>query len=152
MAMFPALLNDGLFNDLFNDPFFAGVDTGTRAGANHAMSTALMSADVRETDKAYDVDIDMPGFKKDDINLELQNGYLTVSAHRDGSHDEKDKEGKWLRRERYAGSVSRSFYVGDDVKEGDIKASYKDGTLCVQIPKPETKPQVEAKHTIAIEG
>ena len=90
MAMFPSRLNDDLCRDLFDDPFFTAAPAAALPSA--PSSTALMSADVRETDKAYDVDLDMPGFKKDDINVELQNGYLTVSAHRDSSHDEKDKE------------------------------------------------------------
>ena len=94
----------------------------------------------------------MPGFKKDDISLDLQNGYLTVSAHRNSSHEDKDDSGRWLRRERYAGSCSRSFYVGEDVKDSDIHASYKDGTLCLEMPKPEAQQQVETKHQIAIEG
>ena len=98
------------------------------------------------------VDIDMPGFKKDDIALELQNGYLTVSAHRDSTHDDKAEDGKWLRRERYVGSCSRSFYVGEDMKDSDIHASYKDGTLCLELPKPQAQQQVETKHRIAIEG
>ena len=94
----------------------------------------------------------MPGFKKDDISLDLQNGYLTVSAHRNSSHEDKDDNGRWLRRERYAGSCSRSFYVGEDVKDSDIHASYKDGTLCLEMPKPKAQQQVETKHQIAIEG
>lgn len=116
------------------------------------MSMGMMSTDVRESDKGYMVDIDMPGFKKEDISLELQNGYLTVSAHRDSSHDDKAEDGKWLRRERYVGSCSRSFYVGEDMKDSDIHASYKDGTLCLELPKPQAQQQVETKHRIAIEG
>ena len=87
------------------------------AACDPNMSAGMMSTDVRETDKGYMVDIDMPGFKKDDISLDLQNGYLTVSAHRNSSHEDKDDNGRWLRRERYAGSCSRSFYVGEDVKD-----------------------------------
>lgn len=167
MAMFPTLMNDTMFSDLFDDPFFEG-----RRNTDNAMSAAMpanmMTTDVRETDKGYDVDIDMPGFKKDDINLELNNGYLTVSASRSSEHEDKDPaaegkdsdeqcacafdSGKWLRRERYMGSCYRSFYVGDDVKESDIHASYQNGTLCVQVPKMQAQPQVEAKHRIAIEG
>ena len=152
MAMFPALMNDTMFSDLFNDPFFEGWRNMDRAACDANMSTGMMSTDVRETDKGYMVDIDMPGFKKDDISLDLQNGYLTVSAHRDSSHEDKDDNGRWLRRERYAGSCSRSFYVGEDVKDSDIHASYKDGTLCLETPKPEAQQQVETKHQIAIEG
>ena len=153
MAMFPALMNDTMFSNLFDDPFFEGWRNMDRAAAcDPNMSAGMMSTDVRETDKGYMVDIDMPGFKKDDISLDLQNGYLTVSAHRNSSHEDKDDNGRWLRRERYAGSCSRSFYVGEDVKESDIHASYRNGTLCIQVPKMQAQPQVETKHQIAIEG
>lgn len=153
MAMFPALMNDTMFSNLFDDPFFEGWRNMDRAAAcDPNMSAGMMSTDVRETDKGYMVDIDMPGFKKDDISLDLQNGYLTVSAHRNSSHEDKDDNGRWLRRERYAGSCSRSFYVGEDVKESDIHASYRNGTLCIQVPKMQARPQVESKHQIAIEG
>ena len=172
MAMFPALMNDTMFSDLFDDPFFEGwrnMDNQVAA----AMPANMMNTDVRETAKGYDVDIDMPGFKKDDIKLELNNGYLTVSASRSSEHEDKAPEaanasasenssnqcacgtnesGRWLRRERYMGSCSRSFYVGEDVKESDIHASYNNGTLCIQVPKMQAQPQVEAKHQIAIEG
>ena len=130
MAMFPALMNDTMFSDLFDDPFFEGWRNMDRAAAcDPNMSAGMMSTDVRETDKGYMVDIDMPGFKKDDISLDLQNGSLTLSAHRNSSHEDKDDNGRWLRRERYAGSCSRSFYGGEDVKDSDIHASSKDGTL-----------------------
>ena len=153
MAMFPALMNDTMFSDLFDDPFFEGWRNMENVGTRESnMSMGMMSTDVRETDKGYMVDIDMPGFKKEDISLELQNGYLTVSAHRDSSHDDKAEDGKWLRRERYVGSCSRSFYVGEDMKDSDIHASYKDGTLCLELPKPQAQQQVETKHRIAIEG
>ena len=167
MAMFPALMNDTMFSDLFDDPFFEGW-RNTDNTMSAVMPANMMTTDVRETDKGYDVDIDMPGFKKEDINLELNNGYLTVSASRCSEHEDKaptaedeasdskcacaSDSGKWLRRERYAGSCSRSFYVGEDVKDSDIHASYKDGTLCLEMPKPEAQQQVETKHQIAIEG
>ena len=153
MAMFPALMNDTMFSDLFDDPFFEGWRNMENVGTRESnMSMGMMSTDVRESDKGYMVDIDMPGFKKEDISLELQNGYLTVSAHRDSSHDDKAEDGKWLRRERYVGSCSRSFYVGEDMKDSDSHASYKDGTLCLELPKPQAQQQVETKHRIAIEG
>ena len=101
MAMFPALMNDTMFSDLFDDPFFEGWRNMDRAAAcDPNMSAGMMSTDVRETDKGYMVDIDMPGFKKDDISLDLQNGYLTVSAHRNSSHEDKDDNGRWLLRWR----------------------------------------------------
>ncbi|MDF7641417.1 Hsp20/alpha crystallin family protein [Bifidobacterium sp. ESL0784] len=151
MAMFPALMHDA-FSDMFDDPFFTGWgDSSSRMG-NPISSTNMMKTDVRETDKAYDVSIDMPGFNKDDISLELHDGYLTVSAKRDENHGEKNDEGKWLRRERYVGTCSRSFYVGDEVKDSDVHANYKDGTLSLEIAKVQPQPKVEAKHQIAIEG
>ena len=131
MAMFPALMNDTMFSDLFDDPFFEGW-RNTDNTMSAVMPANMMTTDVRETDKGYDVDIDMPGFKKEDINLELNNGYLTVSASRCSEHEDKapaaedeasdskcacaSDSGKWLRRERYMGSCSRSFYVGEDVR------------------------------------
>jgi HSP20 family protein len=149
MAMFPALMHDA-FSDMFDDPFFAGWgDSGNRM-SSPIVSSNMMKTDVRETADAYDVSIDMPGFKKDDISLELHDGYLTVSAKRDENHDRKDDEGRWLRRERYAGTCSRSFYVGDQVKESDVHAGYKDGTLSLEIAKVQPQPKVEAKHQIAI--
>ncbi|KAB5607125.1 Hsp20/alpha crystallin family protein [Bifidobacterium jacchi] len=151
MAMFPALMNDTMFSDLFDDPFFQGWRSSDN-GSSAVMPANMMSTDVRETANGYDVDIDMPGFDKNDINLELNNGYLTVSAHKDEDSGDKDKDGKWLRRERYVGTCSRSFYVGDDVKESDIHASYKNGTLCIAVPKTQPAAQVESKHQIAIEG
>ena len=108
MAMFSALMNDTMFSDLFDDPFFAGWCEAANNAADRMPAQAMMSTDVKETDHDYDVEIDMPGFKKDDINLELSNGYLTVFAHRDGSHEDKGEDGKWLRRERYAAPPGRS--------------------------------------------
>ncbi len=149
MAMFPALMNDTMFADLFDDPFFSG---WRNANAEAVAPTSMMNTDVRETDDAYEVAIDMPGFNKDDIALELKDGYLTVSAHKDEKRDDKDKSGKWLRRERYVGSCSRSFYVGDQVKESDVHASYKDGTLSLEVAKIQPKAKVESGRRIAIEG
>ena len=147
MAMFPALMNDTMFSDLFDDPFFEGWRNMENVGTRESnMSMGMMSTDVRESDKGYMVDIDMPGFKKEDISLELQNGYLTVSAHRDSSHDDKAEDGKWLRRERYVGSCSRSFYVGEDMKDSDIHASYKDGVLTVSVPTEAKKEQETPKY------
>ena len=155
MAMFPALLNDSIFSDLFDDPFFNGF-RGLRSGATsdtdgHVAMTNLMSTDVKEHDKDYEVAIDLPGFAKDDINVELSKGYLTVSAHRDEKHDDKDQSGKWLRRERYTGTCSRSFYVGNGVKDSDIHAKFQDGTLHLQLPKVDAA-QVENASKIEIEG
>lgn len=110
-----------------------------------------MKTDVRETDSGYEVDIDLPGFKKDEIDVQLDNGYLSISAAKGLDKEEKDKEGKYIRKERYAGSMSRSFYVGDAITEDDIKAKYESGILRLSIPKKEAK-QVETTKRIAIEG
>ena len=112
----------------------------------------LGKTDVRETDNGYEVDIDLPGFKKDEIQAQLENGYLTISASKGLDKDQKDKEGRYIRQERYAGAMSRSFYVGDDVTQEDIKAKYENGILKLSIPKKEAKPAVEQKKHIAIEG
>ena len=111
----------------------------------------VMKTDVKETDAGYEVDIDLPGFKKDEISAKLDDGYLTISASKGLDKDEKNKEGKYIRKERYAGAMSRSFYVGGDVTEEDIKAKYEDGILRLSIPKKEAK-AVENKKYIAIEG
>ena len=96
--------------------------------------------------------MDLPGFRKDEIKASLENGYLTISAAKGLDKDEKDKEGKYIRQERYAGAMSRSFYVGKDVTQEDIKAKYEDGILKLTIPKKEKKPVVEQDNHIAIEG
>ena len=110
-----------------------------------------MKTDIREHDAGYELDIDLPGFKKDEIKVELENGYLTISATKGANNDEQDKKGKYIRRERYAGTMQRSFYVGDDVTQEDIKAKFENGILRLSIPKKDAK-AVETKKTIAIEG
>ncbi len=111
----------------------------------------MMKTDVHEHDTGYEIDIDLPGFKKDEIQLSLENGYLIVDAAKGLDKDEKDKKGKLIRQERYAGSMQRSFYVGEEVTEEDIKAKYEDGVLKLSVPKKET-PKVPEKKTILIEG
>ena len=115
------------------------------------LTKLCMKSDVKETDAGYEVDFDLPGFKKDEISAKLDDGYLTISASKGLDKDEKNKEGKYIRKERYAGAMSRSFYVGGDVTEEDIKAKYEDGILRLSIPKKEAK-AVENKKYIAIEG
>ena len=145
--LMPSIFGENLFNDDWMDFGFPEVDKalyGKHAG--HVMKT-----DVKETDAGYEVDIDLPGFKKDEISAKLDDGYLTISASKGLDKDEKNKEGKYIRKERYAGAMSRSFYVGGDVTEEDIKAKYEDGILRLSIPKKEVK-AVENKKYIAIEG
>ena len=145
--LMPSIFGENLFNDDWMDFGFPEVDKalyGKHAG--HVMKT-----DVKETDAGYEVDIDLPGFKKDEISAKLDDGYLTISASKGLDKDEKNKEGKYIRKERYAGAMSRSFYVGGDVTEEDINAKYEDGILRLSIPKKEAK-AVENKKYIAIEG
>ena len=111
-----------------------------------------MRTDIKDTDGGYEVTMNLPGVKKEDVKAELKDGYLTISASSNNSRDEKDDNGRYIRRERYSGSCSRSFYVGDEVTEADIKAKFENGTLTMMIPKKEAKPAVENKKYIAIEG
>ena len=118
------------------------------AHASHAKN--LMKTDVREMDGSYELDVDLPGFKKDEVHVDLKNGYLTISAEKGLDKDESDKKGKYIRQERYAGACSRSFYVGEDVEPQDVKAKYENGVLKLFVPKAEVK-QVPAQTAIAIE-
>lgn len=110
----------------------------------------VMKTDVREVGENYEVDIDLPGFKKDEIEISLEKGMLTISASKGLDKDEEDKNGKYIRRERYAGSMSRSFYVGDAITSKDIKAKYESGILSITVPKAPKEP-VETSHRIAID-
>ena len=145
--LMPSIFGENLFNDDWMDFGFPEVDKALYG--KHANN--VMKTDVKETDTGYEVDIDLPGFKKDEINAQLDNGYLTISAAKGFDKDEKDKKGKYIRKERYAGAMSRSFYVGEGVTQEDIKAKYEDGILRLSVPKKEAK-AVENKKYIAIEG
>ena len=145
--LIPSIFGENLFNDDWMNFGFPEVDKALYGKhASHEMKT-----DVKETDSGYEVDIDLPGFKKDEINVQLDNGYLSISAAKGLDKEENNKEGKYIRKERYAGAMSRSFYVGDDITQEDIKAKYESGILRLSIPKKEAK-QVEATKRIAIEG
>ena len=145
--LMPSIFGENLFNDDWMDFGFPEVDKALYG--KHANN--VMKTDVKETDTGYEVDIDLPGFKKVEINAQLDNGYLTISAAKGLDKDEKDKKGKYIRKERYAGAMSRSFYVGEGVTQEDIKAKYEDGILRLSVPKKEAK-AVENKKYIAIEG
>ena len=149
--MMPSIFGENLFDDFMDDfsfPTFPNVDK--ELYGKHAKN--LMKTDVKETENAYEIDIDLPGFKKDEIKVQLKDGYLTLSAAKGLDKDAKDKEGNYIRRERYAGSMSRSFYVGDGVKEEDIHAKYEDGILKLSVPKKAPKAVEEKDGYIAIEG
>ena len=147
--MTPSIFGENLFDDWMDqfDKAFWG-SSNTLYG-KHAKN--MMKTDVREHDKGYEIDIDLPGFKKDEIQVQLEDGYLTVSAEKGLDKDEKDKKGRYIRKERYAGAMQRSFYVGDTVTQEDIKAKYENGILSISVPKKDAK-AVDAKKSIAIEG
>ena len=133
--MMPSIFGENLFDDFMDDFAFPNVDKVLYG--KHASN--LMKTDVKETDSGYEVDIDLPGFKKDEIQMQLENGYLTVSASKGLNKDEKNEDGRYVRRERYAGSVSRSFYVGENVTEKDIHPKYENGILSFKMPKDDKK-------------
>ena len=151
----PSIFGESLFDDWMDDfPFGKEFEKAMFPAKDplygkHAKN--MMKTDVKETEKGYEVAVDLPGFKKDEINAKLEDGYLTISAAKGLDKDEKDKKGKYIRKERYAGSMSRSFYVGEGVTEDDIKAKYEDGILRLVVPKKDAK-AVENKKYIAIEG
>ena len=148
--MMPSIFGENLFDDWMDsveEEFFGRKNP---LYGKHAKN--MMKTDVRETEKSYELDIDLPGFKKDEISAVLEDGYLTVSASKGLDKDEKDKKGNYIRKERYAGAMSRSFFVGNGVTEDEVKAKYEDGILRLSIPKKSENPSVESKKLIAIEG
>ena len=148
----PTIFGENLMDvfDDFDRNFFRNFGNMARAlYGKHAQN--MMKTDVKETDEGYEVDIDLPGFKKDEIQLELNNGYLTISTQKALEKDEKNKKGRMLRQERYAGMMQRSFYVGDHITEEDVKASYESGVLHLVLPKKDA-PRLPEKKTIQIEG
>ena len=146
--LYPSIFGENLFDDFFRFPDF-GSDVEKKLYGKNAAH--VMKTDVHEHDDHYQIVIDLPGFKKEQINLELQNGYLTVSAAKGLDKEEKSKEGKLIRQERYAGAMQRSFYVGNAVTESDVNAKFEDGVLEINVPKTEPN-RVESHRYIAIEG
>ena len=145
--MLPSIFSEDLFDDIFDDDFMRFPAWGSRAlYGKHAKN--LMKTDVRETDDTYEVDVDLPGFKKDELSVELKDGYLTIQAAKGLDKDEQDKKGRYIRQERYAGACSRSFYVGD-VEPDQVTAKYEDGILRISMPK-EAKKELPKRSTIAI--
>lgn len=138
--LMPSIFGEDLFDDWMRFPF------------RSYNESSLMKTDIRDNDGHYELDVDMPGFSKEDIKVELKDGYLTISASTKKDNDEKDENGKYIRRERYMGSCSRSFQVGDSVKQEDIKAKFENGILKLTVPKEEAQPKVEENKYIAIEG
>ena len=153
--LMPSIFGEDMFDDFMRDfPFFdenAGNKIEKKLYGRHAKN--MMKTDIKEQEDGYELEMDLPGFTKDEITAELKDGYLTISASKGLDKDEQEKEtGKYIRRERYAGACQRSFYVGEDITEQDIKAEFKHGILKLFVPKKEAKPAVEQKKYVSIEG
>lgn len=144
-------LNSFFGENLFDD-FFEDFARPMRTAQRYNTSTGIMRTDVKESDTGYELDIDLPGCKKENVTAELKEGYLTISAETNRSDEQKDENGRYIRRERYYGNCSRSFYVGEDITQEDIKAKFEDGILKISVPKKEAKPVVEESKYIQIEG
>ena len=152
--LMPSIFGENLFDDFFGDfPFYyddrAMKDAEKKLyghKANHVMKT-----DIKEMNNGYELVVDLPGFKKEDVKIQLKDGYLNIQGTREEKKDEKDEKGKYVRRERYTGTCNRSFYVGPNIKHEDIHAKYENGILHVTFPKEETKKEVEEKKFIAID-
>lgn len=142
--LMPSIFRENLLDDFFGDPF--------RGRSYDNSVNELMRTDVKDMGNAYELTMNLPGVKKEDVKAELKDGYLTINATSNSENNETDGNGKYIRRERYMGSCSRSFYVGEELSQEDVKARFEDGTLKLTIPKKEEAPVVENKKYIAIEG
>ena len=142
--MLPSIFGENMFDDLFEGNFFGAHNPLYGKNAKN-----LMKTDINEKENGYEIAVDLPGFKKDEINLDIKDGYLTITAQKGLDKDEEDKKGRVIRRERYAGVCQRSFFVGD-IKPEDIKAKYEYGVLTINVPKEESK-KLASGSSIAIE-
>ena len=148
--LMPSIFGEDLFDDLFDLPFYDDSKVEKKLYGRHAKN--LMKTDIKEMDNGYELIIDLPGFKKDEIKVSLDNGYLSIAAAKGLDKDEEQKDKKYVRRERYAGAMSRSFYVGEHVAVEDIHPKYENGILSFTVPKKEQKAVEEKNKFIAIEG
>ena len=148
--MMPSIFGENLFDDFFDDDFPMIPMRSIRNPLYGKNAKNLMKTDVRETDNTYELDVDLPGFKKDEVQLDLKDGYLTISAAKGLDKDQEDKKGKYIRQERYAGACSRSFFVGEEIEPRDVSAKFEDGILRVSLPK-RVKKELPRNSTIAIE-
>ena len=148
--MLPMMFSENLFDDLFNDAF--GRDMWNMDKTLYGKNAArIMKTDVHETEEGYELDVDLPGFKKDEIGIELKDGYLTITASKGLDKDEKEKKTRRvIRQERYMGTSQRTFYVGD-VRPEELKCKYESGVLTINVPKADAR-RIESPHTIMIEG
>lgn len=150
--LMPELFTRNVFDDWFDDFGLEKEMRDLNRKIYGRRASREMLTDVREHEDHYDLEIDLPGFKKEDLNVELNNGYLTVTANKGHDQEEKNKEGKIIRQERYSGTMSRSFYVGEEITNEEIKAKYEGGVLTVSLPKKDQTKQIENKSQILIEG
>ena len=148
--MMPSIFGENLFDDFMNDFPFEKHFFGERNPLYGKHAKNIMKTDVRETDNSYELDIDLPGFKKEDINVQLDNGYLTIAASKSLEKEDEHEKSHYIRQERYSGSMNRSFYVGNDVKQEEIHAKYEDGILKLAVPKKAAK-AIESNKYIQIE-
>ena len=148
--MMPSIFGENLFDEFFDDDFPMIPMRSIRNPLYGKNAKNLMKTDVRETDNTYELDIDLPGFKKDEVQLDLKDGYLTISAAKGLDKDQEDKKGKYIRQERYAGACSRSFFVGEGIEPRDVSAKFEDGILRVSLPK-QVKRELPRNSTITIE-
>ena len=148
--MMPSIFGENLFDDFMNDFPFEKHFFGERNPLYGKHAKNIMKTDVKETDNSYELDIDLPGFKKEDINVQLDNGYLTIAASKSLEKEDEHEKSHYIRQERYSGSMSRSFYVGNDVKQEEIHAKYEDGILKLAVPK-KTAKAIETNNYIQIE-
>ena len=150
--LMPELFTRNVFDDWFDDFGLEKEMRDLNRKIYGRRASREMLTDIREHEDHYDLEIDLPGFKKEDLNVELNNGYLTVTANKGHDQEEKNKEGKIIRQERYSGTLSRSFYVGEEITNEEIKAKYEGGVLTVSLPKKDQTKQIENKSQILIEG
>lgn len=146
--LMPSIFGENLFDDFFED--FAR--PAKRVMKYNTPTANVMRTDVKESETGYELGIELPGYKKEEVTAELKDGNLTIKAITNSEKEEKDENGKYIRRERFSGNCSRTFYVGENIEQTDIKAKFEDGILKVFVPKKEVKPAVEEKKFITIEG
>ena len=141
--------NRSLFDAFMMDPF----DTFFPAApVSHSTQQQFMRTDIRQHDDGFELTIDLPGFNKEDVHAQLKDGVLSITAETNSENEEKDEKGTYIRKERFSGKCSRSYYIGDDIEEADIKARFENGTLKILVPKKQPVPEIESTKTIAIEG
>ncbi len=151
--LMPSIFGENMFDDFFGFPFYEDRNTRKTEKPSCDFRKSLMQTDIKETQDGFELQIDLPGFQKEDVSAVLENGYLTITAVRKTQEETKDTQNdRYIRRERFEGTCKRTFYVGEDVTEEDIKGRFENGTLKLTVPKKEKQPAAEAKKYIAIEG